>query len=512
MNIEPAMAATEYEQLPYPSMPYAHTQPARLAAVTAVYGLAAPAPERARVLELGCAAGGNLIPLAARFPAAHFVGVDLAERHIEAAQRRIAALGLGNIEARRGDLALLSFAGESFDYVICHGVFSWVPEAVQDAIFRICRDALTANGVAAISYNVLPGWRMRAAVRDLCMRHVRAEEAPMQRVTKVRALLNDIAAGADANEPYGLLIRQEARRIAHRPASYIMAEFLAPHNSPCHFQDFAARAGSFGLHYVAEADLDTAVPQSLTAEFQARLRMHAGGAPTALEQGIDDFTGRTFRCSVLAKTAPATGSPDWTSLAALHVCGDIHRDPSAQTPAFKDGRGRAIRTDEPLLLHALARLADARPETLAFGQLCDAGAAADDATRVQLGAALGRLARVGQIELLATPRRIGRASEPLPQVWPLARLEAGARQPWLTSLTHAPVAVKPAAAVLIPYLDGRHDRQQLRARFVAALRNGEVRAPETEADANLEKIAADYVERVLKHLAENALLVPAPAG
>ena len=89
-----------------------------------------------------------------------------------------------------------------------------------------------------------------------------------------------------------------------------------------------------------------------------------------------------------------------------------------------------------------------------------------------------------------------------------ARLEAAERQPWLTSLTHAPVAVKPAAAVLIPYLDGTNNREQLRTRFAAALRSGEVRAPENGSDANIEKIAADYVERVVRYLADNALLLP----
>ncbi len=507
MSVEPANAASEYDQLPYPSMPYAHTQPARLAALAALYGLSAPAPERARVLELGCAAGGNLIPLAARFPGARFVGVDLAERHIQAAHRRIAALGLTNIETRRGDLAQLSFAAESFDYVICHGVFSWVPEAVQEAIFRICAKSLAANGLAAISYNVLPGWRVRAAVRDLCLRYAGDEGAPMQRVAKVRALLNDIAASADANEPYGLLLRQEARRIAHRPASYIMAEFLAPHNSPCHFQDFAARAGGSGLHYVAEADFEAAAPQSLGAEFQARLHVHAASDPIALEQGIDDFTGRTFRCSALAKAAPTPGGPDWKQLAGLHVSGDIHRDTSAEAPVFKDGRGRIVRADELALSHVLARLAEARPETLSFDELSEAGGGAE-----HLGAALGRLARVGKIELLAAPRRVGRASDPLPQVWRLARLEAGERQPWLTSLAHAPVAVKPAAAVLIAHLDGTNDREQLRKRFAAALRSGEVRVPEYSGDANAEKVAADYVERVLTYLADNALLLPATAS
>ena len=125
-----------YEAMPYPSMPYAHTQPARLAAVASLYGLNSPNPETARVLELGCASGGNIIPLAARYPRAHFVGVDLVHRHVEDARTRIAALSLHNIDVRQADLADVSFHADAFDYVICHGVFSWAPRRPRTASFE----------------------------------------------------------------------------------------------------------------------------------------------------------------------------------------------------------------------------------------------------------------------------------------------------------------------------------------------------------------------------------------
>src|SRR5262245_30879492 len=142
--------AGDYDALPYPSMPFAYTQPSHLAALARVYGLEAPPAEDARVLELGCASGGNIIPLAARFPKAHFLGIDLSSRQVEAGNRRAAALGLGNIDIRQGDLAEIRLRGQTFDYVICHGVFSWVPQAAQDAILQLCADTLSPNGLAVI--------------------------------------------------------------------------------------------------------------------------------------------------------------------------------------------------------------------------------------------------------------------------------------------------------------------------------------------------------------------------
>src|SRR5262245_57173699 len=145
-----ARTGGDFDQLPYPSMPFAYTQPAQLAALATLYGLQPPQADSARVLELGCASGGNIIPLAARFPKAHFVGLDLSALHIREGSRRIGALGLKNIDLRQADLAETQFAPDSFDYVICHGVFSWVPEAVQESILAICRTALTNDGLAVI--------------------------------------------------------------------------------------------------------------------------------------------------------------------------------------------------------------------------------------------------------------------------------------------------------------------------------------------------------------------------
>jgi len=191
----------DYNLLPYTSMPFAYTQPAHLAAIATLFGLEAPAADRARVLEIGCASGGNIIPLAARFPNTRFLGIDLAQRHIDEGRRRIAALGLANVELRQGDLTQVAFAGEQFDYVVCHGVFSWVPRAAQDAIFRVCGETLATNGVAAISYNVFPGWHMRRIVRDICLHHVGKEGPPRQRVAGARRLLEEIAKSASDTAP-----------------------------------------------------------------------------------------------------------------------------------------------------------------------------------------------------------------------------------------------------------------------------------------------------------------------
>ena len=127
--------------------------------MASLYGLASPGLENARVLEMGCAAGGNLLPFALNHPNAQVVGIDLSPQQIEAGQRVAEAAGARNLDLRAMSLTDITAEFGEFDYIICHGVFSWVPPDVRDAILRICRTNLAPEGIAYISYNIYPGWK-----------------------------------------------------------------------------------------------------------------------------------------------------------------------------------------------------------------------------------------------------------------------------------------------------------------------------------------------------------------
>jgi methyltransferase family protein/predicted methyltransferase family protein len=202
------------------------------------------------MLELGCASGGNIIPLAMRFPGSRFRGVDLTERHVRDGQARVQELGLGNIRIEQGDIAALDLAGERFDYIVCHGVYSWVPSTVRDAILRISADNLTENGVAYVSYNVYPGWQLRGVIRDMMIYHAGTEGDPRTRVAKARWVLDNIAKSSPGDTPYGEMLRSEAKLLAGMDDSYILGEFLERENAPCYFRDFAAKAEAHRLVYL----------------------------------------------------------------------------------------------------------------------------------------------------------------------------------------------------------------------------------------------------------------------
>ena len=191
----PEAQLTSYEEVPYGSKPLYPTHPDCLATVATLMGMQPAAVENCRVLEMGCATGGNLIPMAATLPHSQFVGIDLSPRQIAEGQKLVDALGLTNIRLAPVSILDVDDAFGQFDYIICHGVYSWVPSAVQDKILEICSRNLAPQGVAYVSYNTYPGWHARGMVREMMGFHAKRFDDPSVRVGQARAFLEFVAKG-----------------------------------------------------------------------------------------------------------------------------------------------------------------------------------------------------------------------------------------------------------------------------------------------------------------------------
>ena len=120
--------ATAYDEIQYVSFPYQQSHPDRLSAVAKLLGIDAPKIETARVLELGCAAGNNLILMAENMPQGKFLGIDYSEPQAARGKKLIEELKLKNIEIRHANIMDFGAKEGQFDYIIVHGIFSWVPK------------------------------------------------------------------------------------------------------------------------------------------------------------------------------------------------------------------------------------------------------------------------------------------------------------------------------------------------------------------------------------------------
>src|SRR5258705_2791900 len=186
-----------YEELPYPNFSFALTHPDRLATIGLLFGLAPVPVDRCRVLELGCSAGGNLIPMAATLPHSEFVGIDFSATAIGNGVADIAALALTNIRLLPMDIRDFGDAFGSFNYIIAHGVYSWVPEDVRESLLALCARCLAPSGIAYVSYNTLPGWHARGAIRDAMRYHTRQFTDARTKVLQARAMLDFLAQSLD---------------------------------------------------------------------------------------------------------------------------------------------------------------------------------------------------------------------------------------------------------------------------------------------------------------------------
>ncbi len=385
----------------------------------------------ARVLEIGCAGGGNIIPLAAAFPDARFVGIDLSPVQIGQARERAAAAGLANIGFREGSVTGIDDGWGTFDYIVCHGVYSWVPAEVRRAILRVAAERLSDRGAALISYNVLPGWHLRRVARDAMLAHAAQFDEPVERLAQARGFLEFLKEHTPEDTPYGQVVRREATILADQSDDYVMHEFLETENSPCTVVEFVAEAEAAGLGHLGDSEYHTLLPGSRGPETTARLRELAS-TPVQLEQYIDLVIGRTFRQSILMKPAAVARAKHGlgsSSMAGLHVAAsfvDVPQ-PSGTGPfVFKSPARRApnvfrtLTTDSPVIARALVALSNRWPSTAAPDELIDA-ACADGTPREAVAPAvldsLFRLMTAGMLRLSTVPIRAGRADATHPLGW-----------------------------------------------------------------------------------------------
>ncbi len=183
----PEVPTASYDEVPYSDYVFPYTHPASVAAVAALFGMRPADPARCRVLELGCWSGANLIPMACDLPGSEFVGIDLSPRQIDHGRRAVAALGLTNIDLRPGSILDVDDRFGRFDYIVCHGVYSWVPAEVREGILAVCKANLAADGVAYVSYNTYRSAAQGSARARpaLSWRFWREPSAPATRSTAV---------------------------------------------------------------------------------------------------------------------------------------------------------------------------------------------------------------------------------------------------------------------------------------------------------------------------------------
>jgi methyltransferase-like protein/2-polyprenyl-3-methyl-5-hydroxy-6-metoxy-1,4-benzoquinol methylase len=518
-----------YDRVLYAGHALAQAHPDRLATIATLFGVKPPEVSTCRVLELGCGDGLNLISVGLGLPEAECVGIDLAPIGIRRGQEILQRVGLKNVTLLQRSILDIDPDFGQFDFIIAHGVYSWVPPEVRDKLLRICEENLAENGVAYVSYNAYPGSHQREMVREMMRYHVVEFGDPTQQIDQARALIEFLAEHARTEgDVYRSVLQKERERIRSFADSSLFHDDLAEKNVPVYFYQFVEHAARHGLQYLSEAHFTETQAGVFPANVVAVLNQMADSL-VAKEQYLDFLKGRRFRQTLLCHAACELDRiPRPEHMAQFSFASPLRTDaPPADLHThavvpFAGPLKSSISTDNPLIKAALAALGQAWPQAVHFHDLlavaraaCGQGAGQDapsndDEVRV-LGDILLRAYAGGIIEVYGHPPRFASQPGERPVASPLARLQSR-EDGRVTNLRHYNIEIEnPLGRYLLGRLDGSLDRAALVGDLAALVESGALTIPTEGTPVHdgrqvRERLAAE-LERQLKDLAERALLV-----
>jgi SAM-dependent methyltransferase len=475
--MDSSISATPYDDVFYPGRVYEHTHPNRLATLATLYGMS-PAPvERCRVLELGCGVGGNLLPMAFQYPDSEFVGVDLSGATIARGQSNVAALGLTNIKLLHCDIMDVDAGFGQFDYIMAHGVYSWVPPAVCDRMMAIFKNNLRPQGVCYVSYNAHPFSHTRNLARDMMLFHTRDLPDMKQKVSQARAIMKFLSEGSKVDTVHGAIMRDQFNRVTKTMDEVLFHDDLNEIAEAFLLHRVVEHAGKHGLQYLSDAEFSRRNLAGYSEEVRAVLQRFPDDEFMARDQYQDFIDGHGFRrtllChdrltlqrkvdmdfvrqfSILGTTDPVEGEFCLTDMSDME---------------FRTQDGSLLRVSHPILKAAYLCLGRAWPHALTLDELVEDAIRLLDPERKQspgneetqiLVEAMYVLACSGEVTFQVSRPSLTTTISDRPLASPVARRQSES-DTLVTNLLHQSVRLEDEQACrILQLLDGTRSFDEL---------------------------------------------------
>lgn len=491
---------SSYDTTLYQGVALHYTHPGYLAAQARLMGLDPPPVERCRVLELGCGNGSNLLPMAFSLPEAEFVGIDLAGWPIASAKEAAHTARISNAALHQLDLMDLPADWGAFDYIIAHGLYSWVPGAVRERLMEACHRHLSPNGVAFISYNVFPGWHKYLATREMMLYHTRPFSNPQKKVRQARSLLHFLrdvqSQELEERARYRAFLQEEVERTSGYADWYLLHDMLSDVNEPCYFHEFADHAARHGLQFLCEAEMRVMHARDFPPQVTRMLNQFP--SLVLREQYLDFLRGRSFRQTLLchqdATPEEALHPEQLRSFYVGSPIREIEVSDDGKTITFTGLGKRKLTTSHPLTTEACRYLGAQWPRYVHLEELVEAaraqsGSNAPKETDTRILASMLYDFNMDSLIYLRTdcPQVAHEVTE-RPVASPIARALLN-DAPAVPTLHHSNTQFDDLKRQVLPLLDGTRDRDAL----LQALGN--------------QGITSDDLENTLAALKASALLL-----
>lgn len=468
-------ALTTYDIVAYPSVIHHMAWPERLAVAARLAGLD-PAPiDEARVLEIGGGTCLGLIAFAAAHPGCDAHGFDLASTAIARA-RELAGQACPNVSLEVDDIlaAKSRYAPRSFDYVIAHGVYAWVPGHVRTALLDLVSHVLSERGVAFVSYNALPGGHIRRLIREMLLFEVAGLDDAAERARKAASFLQVYSQPREGDSELLASMRKHAKAMHARSPQVLFHDELGPCFEPQSLTDVATAADAVGLRFLADLSYNCGLDGFLPDDIGDIA--NPDEVVLRLAQSRDYLWLNYFRATLLVhEQAPIDRRLDPRRIDSMFV--------SAKLQLLEDGRfangDTRFTISDPQLAEAIRGLAKEYPMRRPLSELVH-----DDERR----RTLLKLYRFSSLEFHLGPEPFAKRPGPSPETgrWIRSLLLRGERE--IHSLAAQTMTI---------------DQPELRALLLAADGTRTI-AELAEMDHG---IPGDQVEAALASAAERALLV-----
>jgi methyltransferase-like protein/protein-L-isoaspartate O-methyltransferase len=520
-----------YDEVPYPNLSFAQTHPALLAMLGKLMGMSPAPAEQCRVLEIGTASGANILPMAAVLPNSTFVGFDYSIVQIEQAKTVVRETGLTNISFHHMNIMEITPEFGQFDYIIAHGIYSWVPPAVQEKVLDICKRNLAPQGIAYVSYNTYPGWHMLEIVRNQMLYRTHnipnSSEKAQPGQEWIEFMAHVLANHSDAayTSAFETYLAFRSLQISNLEESAVLHEELETYNQPLYFHQFVERAEQHDLQYLAEAEFQMVMPNGLTKEVTDYLK-HIVHSTVELEQYYDFLHNRTFRRTLLCHAnldVDRRLSIQPVKSFYISSTAKLAEEVDSQNVAggietFIGADGSKFATDHPLTKAAFHHLIEAYPLRLHFNDLVrEAGSRfkamqpADSNPDILAGNLLRAFSySENLIEFHSFAPQMTTVVSEYPLATALARFQSR-EDSYAVNLKHLRVDLNDFSRLVLAQLDGEKDRAALLDFLVGLAEDGDIKLPNPDQTpktaAEIRQSLAVQLDATLKYLANLALLV-----